>query len=67
MKRITDANEFDVNVCWDNSGAGIEVEYDHEVVEDTDSDIILPRDFENWENEAKRTIGKIKSNHTKEK
>ena len=28
---------------------------------------ILPRDFENWENEAKRTIGKIKSNHTKEK
>ena len=28
---------------------------------------ILPRDFENWEKEAKRTIGKIKSNHTKEK
>ena len=41
MKRINDANEFDINVCWDNSGTGIEVEYDHEVVEDTDSDIIL--------------------------
>ena len=41
MKRINDANEFDINVCWDDSGAGIEVEYDHEVVEDTDSDIIL--------------------------
>lgn len=41
MKRINDANEFDINVCWDNSEPEIDVEYDQEVVEDTDSDIIL--------------------------
>ena len=41
MKRINDANEFDINVTWESKEPEIEVEYDHEVVEDTDSDIIL--------------------------
>lgn len=41
MKRINDANEFDINVCWESKEPEIDVEYDHEVVEDTDSDIIL--------------------------
>lgn len=41
MKRINDANEFDINVTWESKEPEIEVEYGHEVVEDTDSDIIL--------------------------
>ena len=41
MKRITDANEFDINITWESKEPEIDVEYDQEVVEDTDSDIIL--------------------------
>lgn len=35
MKRINDANEFDINVTWESKEPEIEVEYDHEVVEDS--------------------------------